>query len=551
MKNLFFSNSFGLNKTRAAYLARLLIVFLASLLTFEGFLYFTFSAQYSVNLKALKHQETTAIRLYESIISTKIEWILSDLHVLSNQNEIKSWAESKRDIALIEKELLAFSNARKTYDQVRLIDSAGMEVVRVNYKNGMASVVPKQNLQDKGNRYYFQETMDLERGQTYASPLDLNIEHGRVETPHKPMIRFGIPIFNASGQRAGAIILNYFGETLLQSLEKAASMATGKLMIINQEGYWLMGGSREENWGFMFPHNKSKTFAKRYPAIWSTMQNQAQSQSQKSNGVFSWKLICPVPAPAKEAVHSSKNYSTEKQSAYLDHCRWWLVSQVSAMRLQEFSKHLQGNLRVTYFAAGLTAMIFSLFAASFWDRHNKKQLTLNKMAHFDPLTELPNRNQLTCAFSHVQATLCSNTGSIGFFMIDLDGFKRVNDTYGHECGDLLLKEVATRFKGVIRNQDTLARIGGDEFCLLIPDLKLKRNAALIAQKLLDSLQAPITYVDKTIFISASIGGAAYPDAGKSLGELMKAADLAMYRAKTNGKSRFCFFDPSADRKTTA
>ena len=107
-------------------------------------------------------------------------------------------------------EFLSFANQRELYDQIRFIDETGMEIVRVNFNNGEPTIVPTDQHQFKGDRYYFQDTFQLEAGQVFVSPLDLNIEHGEIEQPIKPMIRFGTVVFDADGQKRGVIVLNYF-----------------------------------------------------------------------------------------------------------------------------------------------------------------------------------------------------------------------------------------------------------------------------------------------------------------------------------------------------
>lgn len=171
----------------------------------------------------------------------------------------------------------------------------------------------------------------------------------------------------------------------------------------------------------------------------------------------------------------------------------------------------------------------------------RKQKHLFGLAHFDQLTGLPNRTLLMDRLN--QAISASNRAarSISLMFIDLDGFKPVNDTYGHAIGDRLLREVADRLSSCLREGDTAARIGGDEFVIFLPDSDLDR-AITVAHRILGVLRVPYEFGKKTVNnISASIGIAEYPNHASELDSLLTAADNAMYVAKNNGKNQFAIY----------
>lgn len=174
---------------------------------------------------------------------------------------------------------------------------------------------------------------------------------------------------------------------------------------------------------------------------------------------------------------------------------------------------------------------------------SRKQKHLFGLAHFDQLTGLPNRTLLLDRLN--QAISVSNRASraISLLFIDLDGFKPVNDTYGHAIGDKLLKEVAIRLQSCLREGDTAARLGGDEFVVILLESDLDR-AITVAHRILGTLRVPYEFGKKTISsISGSIGIAEYPNHADELDSLLTAADNAMYAAKKSGKDRFAIFTP--------
>ncbi|MDR5171110.1 EAL domain-containing protein [Methylobacillus flagellatus] len=174
----------------------------------------------------------------------------------------------------------------------------------------------------------------------------------------------------------------------------------------------------------------------------------------------------------------------------------------------------------------------------------KVEEVITRQAYHDTLTGLPNRalfkDRLNVALNHAKR----NQQQLAIMFLDLDRFKWVNDTLGHFYGDELLKHVAQRLSGCLRAQDTLARMGGDEFTLLLHDLQQPDDASLVAAKIVEELKRPFLLDEREIFISSSIGIALYPDHGDSIETLIKSADIAMYHVKWRGKNGYQYYEAS-------
>ncbi len=163
------------------------------------------------------------------------------------------------------------------------------------------------------------------------------------------------------------------------------------------------------------------------------------------------------------------------------------------------------------------------------------------LATHDVLTNLPNRTLLHERITHALAQAHSSGCYVAVIFIDLDKFKVINDSLGHDTGDLLLQEVAKKLSVSLREQDTVARQGGDEFIVVLPELKHTEDAAVAAQKLLSVLSEPFMVKTYELHTGASMGISIYPDDGQDVEALMKGSDTAMYHAKENGRNNYQFF----------
>lgn len=174
----------------------------------------------------------------------------------------------------------------------------------------------------------------------------------------------------------------------------------------------------------------------------------------------------------------------------------------------------------------------------------RQEETIRWQAYHDALTGLPNRTLLEDRLGQLLAMSGRQSHPLAVMFIDLDRFKQVNDTLGHDCGDRLLQTVTQRLTRCLRAEDTVARLGGDEFAALLPGLETSKDAAAVAQKLLEALAEPVGLAGQEVFVSGSIGVSLSPQDGHDAITLLKHADAAMYRAKEQGGNQCCLFAPA-------
>lgn len=174
---------------------------------------------------------------------------------------------------------------------------------------------------------------------------------------------------------------------------------------------------------------------------------------------------------------------------------------------------------------------------------------IHHLAYFDSITKLPNRIALLEVLDQCIKNTYQSEASFAFLMLDLDGFKAVNDLLGHAEGDLLLYEMARRIERAVRPTDTVARLGGDEFAILLSQVKDPKNAGMVAKKILESIKQPILIRGTELFISASIGIVVCPEHSSAVSDIVKFSDIAMYKAKKHGRNNYQFYSSDLSQTT--
>ena len=625
-----------------------------------GLIYFI--TQTRSHRAALEGEQTRLIEFQHKLISGEFDSTTGDLLFLADHNELQAYldsqdAELKKAVA---NEYLLFATRKGFYDQVRFLDDTGMEVIRVNYNAGDAAIVPDEELQFKGDRYYFANTIQLDAGQVFVSPFDLNIEQGQVEQPLKPMIRFGVPVTDRREQKRGIVLLNYLGDDLLGKMEAAAEGSESEVMLLNEAGYWLTGPDPQAEWGFMFADKQLLTLANSSPQAWGQIISADSGQFETSDGLYTFATITPLNEGQVSSTGTSlANESSAGQVGSEDYF-WKIVSLVRPETLTAAVKPTLQTIGLIAipFLLGLTAVAWSLakasvvqeqasddikltakvfesttegifitdehgsivnanqafttitgypvnevvgknprifkserhdedFYKSFWktllenrrwqgeiwnrrkdgvvypaflrisamedeqgevvhyvavynDITERKQTEerLEFLATHDPLTKLPNRALFNDRVRHAVDLASRSKKKVAMMFLDLDGFKEVNDTLGHEAGDQLLKDLSTRLREQLRESDTLARLGGDEFAFIIENINDRAAAENVAEKILGTITETMVIDEHPVKVTGSLGVCIYPDNGEEVEVLLKNADTAMYRAKEAGRNRY-------------
>lgn len=370
-----------------------LAIFLPLAMILSSLVYAILRTDANVQTQALQVQEAGEVQVSARILSHDFDDIASDLLFISKAPSLKRFIDSgrKEERDRVIEQFRNLSQEKQRYDQIRYLDSSGMEVIRVNLTEGHAVAVPDTALQHKGDRYYFRDSIGLPAGEVYVSPFDLNIENGKIELPHKPMLRFGTPVFDRSGKRKGVLFFNYYGKELLADFQR--SMRESRhAMLLNHDGYWLSSPDPAQDWGFM--SGRKDRFATRYPAIWKQISQQEQGSILTNEGLFTYTTVYPLLASQHTTQGASQNALAKR--AYF----WKIVSFVPAVEIPSaaFTKHPR---------------TFTVYAVS---------LVLLAVLAFYLASSMASRRQLRSAISNseVQLRHAQQLAQMGSWELDLN-----------------------------------------------------------------------------------------------------------------------------------
>ncbi len=749
-------------------------------------------AHMTLELTEVKVREKALLHEKQSDISSIFPKVISDLSLIENLRETETYLtyDSPESMAELSEELVNFATFKKVYDQIRLLDSKGMERIRVNVTDGKAGAVPVDLLQDKSQQPYFQQTQNQSSKQIYISPFDLNIEHGVIETPIKPVIRFAVPLQDNQKKFRGVLVINLLGRRLLSELKLAPDASIqGYLLLVNKDGHWLKGLTPEHEWGFVLDNHSCYSVTQQFPDLWQAINMTEEGQIENNSGLFSYARINPsreVSRIHKEGVlpndepywtlisyfpreeliseiapfrlrlllldgallvilavgvrflvharniqfHTEKNlqdtenkihqlkeslttgyvsmtskgqilefneayrrmlgynveelksltwqdltpgkwHNSEKRifeeqvlpHGYSDVYEkqivrkdgsifpvekrafayrneqgkenvWAIVTDISERKEHEkkllllasvFENTIEGIAitderaviqevnpgftSITGYTAdevvGKNPRILKsahhepefyqkmwqqlatkgVWSGEIWNRRKDgeaypERLSINAikdsqgktthyvsvfyditdikrgedqiryLAYHDALTDLPNKqlfnDRLETALAHNRRI---KTKAAVLFL-DIDNFKNINDSLGHNIGDDFLQHAAKALGHCLREEDTIARVGGDEFLILLPEISSEGDAFEVAQRVLDTFARPFEISQNELYASISIGISLFPSDATDAQTMVKNAELAMYRAKHVGKNNYRLYFESMNKEVT-
>ena len=318
-------------------------------------------AEIEHELTRLKSQETLNVVLGAGALSRDLDGIYRDLHFLAGHSALHDAvdAPTPQHIKHLTEDLLNFSHGKGIYDQVRWIDEAGMEIVRIDQVNGRPVIVSADKLQNKGQRYFFTDTIKLKPGEIFVSPLDLNIEQDKIEVPHKPMIRVATPLVDSRGARRGIAILNYYGRVMLDSFSEVTKDIADHVMLVNRDGYWLKSPKADEEWGFMLKR-PDLTLAARAPTAWPSIRSADAGQAMLTDGLWTWRSVHPLLPGQKSSAGAPDAFVPSRGEVEAREYVWKSVAHLSSDALSAFQQAIWLRL------AGVAGILLGLLGVGGW-----------------------------------------------------------------------------------------------------------------------------------------------------------------------------------------
>ena len=417
-----------------------------------GFIFYYYTEnEMSEYIKDLKHQEANYVSHHQRLIEYRLNAIATDLLSQSKHSDLKSYINTGNRIYLnrFENELLEFISIHNSFDQARYIDISGQELVRINYNNGSPGIVAPGKLQNKKNRYYFQEAIKLNQGELYVSPLDLNIEFGKIEKPYKPVIRFALPVFDSKGKKRGIFIINYLGSKIINELNTGGHNPDSIPLLINEDGYFLVSEKEDYEWGFMFPGKETITFKYIYPEAWKSVSGAKEGDVLSGEGYFYFSSIDVKGAVQESSVVMKKSHYKIRGPV------WKIISYHSRNNLREDIFNIVYRKLSGFIAILILAGIASWFLAVYREKkylaeQESKKLTIAVMQSPAPviITDMKgNIEYVNPAFSKI--TGYSQEEALGQNPRIIKSNMHTEDFYKNMWNELLSGKV---WRGEICNQ---------------------------------------------------------------------------------------------------
>ncbi len=513
---------------------RYIIYFILTLIVFSSvFFYFEYVSY--INEINYKREEIIEVergntQFEISSVTEELETIVSDLIYLAKSFEEEY--SSGRDVESIMDSWMNFADAKLIYDQIRVIDANGFELLRINNDTNtlVSSAVDAKRLQDKSMKPYFLKPLDLADDEVYISVLDLNMEHGKVELPIKPMLRFSKKVYNADGELLGVIVLNYRASNIIDKFYSLSELSFGEVSVVNSSGYYIYSKYSDKNWAFMFPRKSIKTYSDDFPKVWDYVSDKTEGEKICDDKLvifsefdisklklFNGKIKCVTDEKPFKIITYIKN-----DGEYRDYIE------------EENYKILFNFLYNSVFKLTLV-LVVSLLVAYFLFKNAEKKEEMEHLSTYDSLTEVYNRRAGYEKVKKMYMKSCKKGKPFSICFIDINGLKLINDNLGHEFGDEIIVTVSDVIKSEIRESDVLIRLGGDEFLLAFSASNLEMSE-LIWLRIVGVFNNINMFEDRPYNISVSHGIVELFDINdQDIEDAVVKADELMYEEKKKMK----------------
>jgi diguanylate cyclase (GGDEF)-like protein len=543
--------------------------------------WYAYSTSRDLLTQSAKHELLASANLIVRRVLNVTQETSRDLQLLARHPASHAVLEQQGAAAQMDQLATLFAllmDAQPSYFQIRLISASdhGLERVRIDRDGSRLVRVTGDYLQEKSHFPYVSETLQLPAGKTYLSRIVINHERGAHAGLNQPTAQLAMPVMDARGKALGVIVISLDLRGTFATL--SADLPAGfQLFLANKDGDFLIHPEPSQTFGFDV--GRRILLQDEFPDARPVVDGKAgQIAIEARTGSHAVKPILVAFIKGEIDIASDERVFILGVAQQLEAVLLRVDTLGMAMLKFVGGFGLLGIFLALLLARLITRPINTMsvavqnfpnrptifdfpvkrqdelgqLARSFIDMQNQitqqiSQLQHNRQelehrAHFDALTNLPNRVMLADRLRQAMLQSHRRNQLLAVAYIDLDGFKQINDAHGHGVGDEVLILLSQYFKEVLREGDTLARIGGDEFVAVLVDLEAPTHCEPVLARLLQVAAQPIKVGDAVLHVSASIGVTLYPQAGADADQLLRHADQAMYVAKNSGKNRYHYFD---------
>lgn len=461
------------------------------------------------------------------------------------------------------------------YFQVRLISAAhnGIELVRVDRDGDKLVRVADAELQEKAHYPYVFSTLKLGEGQIHFSKIFINREEGAHSALNQPTLQVATPVVAPDAENLGVIVINVDLNQLFGFLKTDLS-SDFQVYLANRQGDFLIHPDSTKTFGF--DYGRRFLLQDEFAAVASVVEGaveqatlrlrSAEDQAEVIGGFVRIPFgdaaerryaILGLTVPLEQVLEGTDALTVNIWSIVISFSL--LAVLLSILASYAFVRPLRQLVRAVQRFSATRELIplpsergdeLGLLARSFGDMQQhilahldevrQRKDDMEHLVRHDALTGAPNRVMFFDLLRFAISNARRHASQLAVLFIDLDHFKNVNDSYGHGAGDAVLVEVAGRLRATVRESDTVARLSGDEFVVLIQTFDDVQQLKLIAQKLIAAMHAPIDYDGQLLTVGLSLGISIFPGDGDNAEDLLHNADVAMYRSKRDGRNTYTF-----------
>lgn len=502
-------------------------------------IYYFYNYLRDIEIADIRQAESADLEHYSSEVLDHFRRALSDGYILSRIPAISDYGDSfdptqREDIIAF---FSIFITRVEIYDRIRLLDLDGNELIHIELVNGGANVIPDEKLMAANACSRFEELQALPNDGYYISNYELASHNCVIDLPHKPIVSAGLPLLNSNGQRYGYLLLDLLAgqefDVIPDEGGHGDSGHTRQIIITNPDGFYLLNQlDRLSTFGFMLKENADRNFRADFPTEWPMlMQDNGFGQIVSDKGIFSYHTLDLTSGVSFPYQHKSL-----KVESY--HPFYKLISVFTSEHLNDELAPLRAttlNLLIYTLIVSLSIGIGGALALGVVSMNRR---ALEEQALHDALTGLPNRKFFIQQLENSMMLNHRRSDATTVLFIDLDGFKGINDIYGHKAGDQMLQHISDNIFKALRKTDFLARLGGDEFVVISYDINKGQDATTLAERVLKAIAEPTEFNGDRISLTGSVGIALHTDVSHPEIDILSVADNAMYEAKNRGKNQY-------------